>query len=368
MSGASGDELRVGTNSTLYGKNGDRSASGMTNRDGPTAKQPLRRFPVRPHQLIERVTPLENLFVVAPLGAPDPIDMQTWELRIDGLVERPTVLTFNDLLQLPKREMQAFHQCAGNPLRWDFPTRRITNVVWGGVDLTLLLRLAGVRTEARFLWSYGRDSGVYLNESIDEYIKDLPLEAVEPCGALLAYELNGVPLPIEHGFPLRLVVPGHYGTNSVKWLKRLRLENERCPGFFTTTLYNDPTPPTDALPAGGTRPVWGSAPESIIVSPEPNAKLSANTVEIWGWTWAQNEISAVSVSTDAGASWQSADLEPRRGYSWQRFSLLWHPNGPPRQTQLMSCATDCKGEVQPSSGARNAIHCVAVSIGDGTAN
>jgi sulfane dehydrogenase subunit SoxC len=339
----------------------------MTDQEGPIRKPPLRRFPVRPHQLLERITPVEDLFVVSPLGAPDPINIQTWDLQIDGLVDRPITLSFDDLLQMPKRNVEAFHQCAGNPLRWDLPTRRITNVVWGGVDLAQLLSLVGVRPEARFLWSYGRDSGVYLKTPIAEYIKDLPLDAVEASGALLAYEINGRALPEEHGYPLRLVVPGYYGTNSVKWLKRLRLEVERSQGFFTVTLYNDPTPPTEAEPEGGTKPVWETAPESIIVSPEPDAKLSTETIEIWGWAWSRDEITTVRVSTDGGASWQSADVQPRSEYSWQRFSLLWRPNRPSYQTQLMSCAADRNGKVQPSTGARNEIQAVAVTIVDSTA-
>jgi Oxidoreductase molybdopterin binding domain/Mo-co oxidoreductase dimerisation domain len=156
-------------------------------------------------------------------------------------------------------------------------------------------------------------------------------------------------LPEEHGFPLRLVVPGYYATNSVKWLKRLRLADERSPGFFTTALYNDPVQPTKAEPAGGTRPVWASAPESVIVSPEPGARLGAGSIEIWGWAWAMNEVTSVAVSTDGGVSWQPADVEPRTEFSWQRFSFLWRPDRP-FQTELMSCVTHRDGAVQPPSG------------------
>lgn len=333
----------------------------MTNRGMPGPNPPLRRFPTKPHQLVERVTPQEKLFVLAPLGAPE-VDLDGWRLTIDGLVDRPAVLSFSDLLEIPKRRIEAFHQCAGDPRQWDLPTRRITNVVWGGVDLADLLKRTGVKPEARFLWSYGLDSGTYFSTWVDAYLKDLPLHEVEDRGALLAYELNERPLAKEHGFPLRLVVPGYYGTNAVKWLQHLKLADERAKSLFTTTLYNDPTPPTDAEPQGGTKPVWGVAPESVIVSPPPRTRLSTDAIEIWGWAWSRDEVAEVKISTDGGTTWQSADLEPRTQASWQRFSFLWRPDHRAHETVLMSCATDRAGLTQPLSGARNAIHAVTTTI------
>src|SRR5262249_36022951 len=130
----------------------------MTGHGKPGPNPPLRRFPTRPQQLVERITPREKIFVLAPLGAPE-VDLNKWRLTIDGLVERPLVFDFDDIIRMPKRKVEAFHQCAGDPRAWDVPTRRITNVMWGGVDLAALLRVAGVKPQARFLWSYGLDSG-----------------------------------------------------------------------------------------------------------------------------------------------------------------------------------------------------------------
>jgi DMSO/TMAO reductase YedYZ molybdopterin-dependent catalytic subunit len=194
-----------------------------------------------PHQVVEAVTPQRDLFVLAHLGIPR-VDPERWRLEIGGLVERPATLSLADLRRLP-------------PRRPDIAVRRIANVVWSGVDLADLLRRCGIRAEARFLWSYGLDRGEYDGVSARWYVKDLPLARLGQGGVLLAYAVNGEPLMPEHGSPLRLVVPGFYGTNSVKWLWRLELAEARAGGPFTTELYNDP----DHL-TGGTRPVWEAPP------------------------------------------------------------------------------------------------------------
>ena len=122
--------------------------------------------------------------------------------------------------------------------------------------------------EAKYLWSYGADYGEFGGIYHEAYVKDLPLERV-PSDVLIAYELNGAPLPTENGFPARLVVPGFYGTNSVKWLTRMTVAETRATGAFTTRWYNDPVPNAAGEDSGETVPVWSVAPESIIVSPAP---------------------------------------------------------------------------------------------------
>jgi DMSO/TMAO reductase YedYZ molybdopterin-dependent catalytic subunit len=319
-------------------------------------KPPLRHFPLRPHHLQDRVTPTDLVFYIAPLGAPS-VDPAAWALSIDGMVGRPRVLTLAELRAMPQKKVEAMHQCAGNPAAWDRPTRRITNVVWTGVLLSDLLAEVGVDPRATHLWSYGQDSGVYGSTVVDAYIKDIPIEVVASSGALIAYELNGEPLRPCHGFPLRLVVPGYYGTNSVKWLTRLRLEDRRADGFFTTALYNDPTPD------GGTRPVWEIAPESVIVQPAPDAEIDLDLIDIRGWAWACDEIASVDVSTDGGAHWARAELQGRSGRTWQRFRYVWRPERHSRTpAMLLSRATDVRGETQPMTGARNAVYGVPTIV------
>ena len=108
------------------------------------------------------------------------------------------------------------------------------------------------------------------------FVKDLTLARLAAGDVLLAYEVNGAPLPAEHGFPVRLVVPGYYGTNSVKWLWRLHLADRRAAGPFTTVLYNHEAGALEvAAGLPPRRPVWAIAPESIIVAPPPDAALAA---------------------------------------------------------------------------------------------
>lgn len=243
------------------------------------------------------------------------------------------------------------------------PTRRVANLRWGGVDLAALLDEAGIAAEARFLWSYGLDGGSFAGTHCDWYLKDLPLERLEAGDVLLAYELNGAPLPAEHGFPVRLVVPGYYGTNSVKWLWRLHLADQRAAGQFASVLYNDALDPED-IAAGqpARRPVWAVAPESIIVTPAPDATLArGEAAEIWGWAWSFRGVTRVEVSTDGGTSFAAAALEPRNGWQWQRFSLRWTPHGA-GEAMLMARAFEAGGGAQPFDGARNAIHSVRVTV------
>jgi DMSO/TMAO reductase YedYZ molybdopterin-dependent catalytic subunit len=193
------------------------------------------------------------------------------------------------------------------------------------------------------------------------YVKDLPLERV-PSDVLIAYELNGAPLPAVHGFPARLLVPGFYGTNSVKWLTRITLAAERATGAFTTRWYNDPDPDAEATNGAKTIPVWSVAPQSVIVAPTPGETRTRELAsEIWGWAWSDDGIARVDISTDGGATWSAAELEAREDRSWQRFRVLWRPVDP-GAVALCSRAASRSGATQPTSGRRNAVHRVDISI------
>lgn len=260
-----------------------------------------------------------------------------FRLDIAGLVERPATLTFKDLQGLPERRVETFHQCAGAPRRPDLPMRRVGHGVWHGVDLAELLRRCGVSAGARFLWAYGLDHGEYDGVNAGWYVKDMPLTRLDQGGVLLAYAVNGEPLTAEHGFPLRLVIPGYYGTNAVKWLWRLELAAERAPSPFTTVLYNDPDP----VAAGATRPVWEAPPESLIVAPVPGP-LTVAPVAIWGWAWpASSGSRSAPMGAIAGRPRRSNRAASGRG------SALCSSGVPPATAALSSrrgrpmCAAPC---------------------------
>jgi DMSO/TMAO reductase YedYZ molybdopterin-dependent catalytic subunit len=320
----------------------------------------FRRIPLAPHQMRDRVTRTEDAIVLCHLGVPR-LDRDQWSLTIDGLVEHPLALRFADLLRYPKTEVASFHQCAGSPLQPFEPTRRVCNVTWGGARLVDLLADCRPSPAARYVWSRGADFGEFSGVAVDAYTKDMPIARVA-ADVLIAYEMNGNALAAEHGFPARLVVPGFYGTNSVKWLVGITLAESRATGPFTTRWYNDPLLDSAGHETGATTPVWAIAPESLIVSPAPGARIEASVErEIWGWAWADSGVASVEVRAGDQAAWRPAELEPPRGREWQRFSISWSPQHPGAAT-LASRATSKAGIVQPMSGRRNAVHGVPVNI------
>ncbi len=319
---------------------------------------PSGRTPLQPHQLVERRTPTEDVIVLCHLGVAH-VHREDWSLSIDGLVRRPMRLSFADLERRPRTELESIHQCCGNPLEPDEPTRRITNVVWTGTRLSDLLAECEPEPAARFVWSAGADHGELGGETCDAFVKDMPLDRAA-ADVLIAWEMNGAPLRPENGFPARLVVPGFYGTNSVKWLTGITLAAERAPGPFTNRWYNDPVRDESGRPTGATTPVWSIAPESVIVSPAPDKKLPSGPAELWGWAWADGGVDGVEISSDGGATWNPAALEPSSGRTWQRFTASWQPR--PGAHDLCSRARTADGRVQPADGARNAIHHVSVEV------
>jgi DMSO/TMAO reductase YedYZ molybdopterin-dependent catalytic subunit len=322
----------------------------------------VRDIPLRPQDLIAPVTAARDLFVIAHLGIPR-VEPLRWSLTIDGLVHRGRTLDLAALKALPRKVVESVHQCCGSPLEPAVPTRRIANVRWGGVDLAALLDAAGIDPRATFIWAYGLDRGEFAGVACDWYVKDLPRTRLAAGDVLIADELNDAPLTAEHGFPARLVVPGYYGTNSVKWLWRLHLADRRAPGPFTTRFYNDPPDTLDAaagLPPR--RPVWALAPESVIVTPAPDSRMRVgDTVEIAGWASSFRGVARVMVSADGGTSFARAALAPRRGWAWQRFSLAWRP-GHRGTAELQVLAIEEGGRSQPAADARNAMHTVRVSV------
>jgi DMSO/TMAO reductase YedYZ molybdopterin-dependent catalytic subunit len=141
----------------------------------------LRRIKLRPHEMSDTITASEDVFVLAHLGVPR-IDPAQWRLSIDGLVGEARTLGLDDLKARPKSIVEAVHQCCGNPLEPNLPTRRVVNVRWGGVDLAALLDELGVDPRARFLWSYGLDGGAFAGTDCDWYVKDMPLERLAAGG------------------------------------------------------------------------------------------------------------------------------------------------------------------------------------------
>lgn len=311
------------------------------------------RHKVRAEELTSAVTANDDVFVLAHFGLPL-FELSDWRLYIEGLVKSPVALTLGDLKKFPKVELESFIKCAGFPHDPTIATRSVSNAVWAGADLRDVLDTAGLDPGAIYLWASAPDHGTYARWSADRYRKDLPIERVRQGGVLLAYEMNGAALPLTHGAPVRLFIPGFYGTNSVKWLCRLEASRDRAPGTFTNELYNDPAP------GGGTTPVWQVPPEALIVAPADHGTIVPGQREIWGWCWGEDEIALVEISLYSGQSWRPAETQPRRQMAWQKFSLT--ADLAPGPLTVMARATDVRGQTQPDRDARNSIHIVKVMV------
>jgi len=311
-------------------------------------------------RLTSFVTPTEDVFVVAHMGIAR-IDVDAWRLAVGGLVDRTLTLTHAELRALPSRTVTSFIECYGNPVEPDVPTRRVGNVVWRGVALRDLLVHAGVSARATHVWLEGADSGTFAGVHSDRYVKDLPLATVlERDDVLVAWEMNDAPLTAEHGFPARAVVPGFFGTNSVKWLTRVTLADARPESLFTTTLYNRKAQ-RDGVSV--MEPVREADVHSLIVSPgDGDTVVRGDDVAIAGWAWSAWPVARVEVSVDGGARWRDASLEARReGHAWQRFAVDWRAESP-GEHRIQCRATDARGRTQPPRHGRNRIHEVTITV------
>ncbi|WP_306334988.1 molybdopterin-dependent oxidoreductase [Streptomyces sp. KL118A] len=302
------------------------------------------------------VTPVDNVFVRAHLGVPD-IDPAAWTLTVEGLVERPLRLDLAALRALPADRLIAVHECFGSPLRPDTPTRAVTNIEWTGLPLAALLDRARPLPAARHVLFEGADTGPFHGEDDVAYVKDLPLETARR-DVFLAHGMNGEPLRARHGHPLRAVVPRMFGTNSVKWLTRIVLTDERPELMFTTTFYTRTLPGDDAP-----RPVRAVDVNSKILSPASGAELPYGTWAFRGRTWSTTEVVRLDLSFDGGP-WEPATLDvPGADPAWQGFSL--RRTLAPGPHTVRSRATDAAGRVQPPPGSRNSVHEVGFTVGRG---
>ncbi|KAJ4246323.1 hypothetical protein NW762_013674 [Fusarium torreyae] len=316
------------------------------------------RHPPKPHLLNDAITPDHLLFQTIHMGAAV-VDPLKWTLVIDGLVETPFSLSLSQLKRLPQKSVTSFHECYGSPIKppveavW-----RVGNVVWTGVPLEYLISLASPLPEARYVWSDGLDFGTFAGVIADRYQKDLPLRKAQSPEVLVAYKMNGEALAKERGGPVRLVVPGWFGTNSTKWLCRLRLENRRAEGPYTTTFYNEIDP--QDLEGIKKRPVWDVEVNSIVVRPEPEAVMVGPKVLIEGWAWCFEEVKSVYISLDKSETWIKAQVETRKDFSWQKWKAeLDLTSG---SYTVIARAESTSGQTQPLSGRRNHVHSVSFCV------
>ena len=222
-----------------------------------------------PERLTERVTAIDDVYLIGHFGIAH-VDRESWRLRIDGDVATPRELDLPALRALPTVDVPAVLECFGNPLEPGVFVRRAANVVWHGVPVAALLEAAGA-APASALWATGADAGVFADVACTEYRKDVPLEVARERG-IVALGMNGAPLDDAHGGPARLVVPGYFGTNNVKWLRALTVADRRPEHLFTTRLYQRTVPgePGRSRCATSTSPASSRPPSRERASAAPS--------------------------------------------------------------------------------------------------
>jgi sulfite dehydrogenase len=351
--------------------------SGLLAR-GPTDPRRMVRFPEkrelvlqtdRPPQLEtplryfrRDLTPNDAFFVRWHLaGIPTQVDTRSFRLQIDGHVRRSFSLSLDDLRQrFEPMSLIAIAQCSGNS-RSLFTPRvaggqwrhgAMGNALWTGVRLRDLLEAAGIRAGAIDVSFDGLDEPPLA--SIPDIVKSLPVDHARDPDVMVAYEMNGEPLPMLNGFPLRLVVPGWYATYWIKSLWHIAVLDQPFGGYWVKTAYRVPNNPTgietpDHL-ATDTIPINKVTVRSIFVRPEPDEQIAiGRSYEAEGVAFDYGAgIRRVEVSLDNGVRWEDARLDPELGkYSFRRWRYRWSPQARGQQ-RLMVRATNNDGTGQPT--------------------
>lgn len=295
--------------------------------------------------LITRITPTANVYVRTNFDVPVLSDAHSIELG--GAVRCPLTITIDALRQMPQRTVYATMECAGNdrvgmlpiPAGEPWQNGAVSTITWTGVPLAAVLEMAGVSNEAVEVLVTAADAGTRDDAEV-RFARALPIKDALREDTLLALSMNGEPLTPEHGFPVRLAVPGWYGMASVKWVTRIDAITTPFNGYFHSKRYvfDD---------ASGITPVDYMRVKSIITAPVDRAQTT-RTINISGWAWSgYGAITSVEVAIEGGNDWHKAVLGTSDSqHAWTPWSLniaLPHPG----RYVLRSRATDASGATQP---------------------
>lgn len=290
---------------------------------------------------------------------PESVDsLVDWRLSIKGLVGTPLSITFEDILKMPKAIIANTLECSGNGRSLlsekasgnPWTIGGVGNAVYGGVWLHDLLGQARPSSEAKHVAFEGFDKP--LGSSGVKFIRSIPLDKAMS-STLLAYEMNGEPLPLKHGYPLRALALGWTGANCVKWLQKITLLDQPFEGFFMDKVYRVHQKGQDSKSG---EIITSLKLKSIITQPLQGESLSAGPVTILGAAYAgENEIQSVDVSLDWGQTWHGAELiGPCERFAWRQWQCVWQATKSGTYT-IMARATDHKGDRQPMNASWNVL-------------
>jgi DMSO/TMAO reductase YedYZ molybdopterin-dependent catalytic subunit len=323
------------------------------------------------------LTPIGLHYLLTHYDIPQ-VDPDAWRLEVGGSVERPLSLSLEELRARPALELAVTMECAGNGrvhvephvVSQPWLLEAVGTARWRGTPLAGLLEEVGVRGDAVEVLFTGLDRGVEGGEEQD-YARSVPLADALHDDVLLVYEVNGVPLPPQHGFPLRLLVPGWYGMTSVKWLARVDVLEAPFDGYQQRHSYRFRQEEGEVG-----EPVRRIQVRALMIPPGiPEFLTRARIVPageqvLEGRAWSgAAAVAGVEVSTDGGATWAEAELEPDAlgRWAWRRWRLPWEAR--PGEYELCCRARDEAGNAQPldppwnlGGYANNAIQRIPVTV------
>ncbi len=304
------------------------------------------------------ITPNEQFFVRSHFKVPA-MDATTWKLAVEGSVSSPLSLSLDDLKAMPSQTVPVTLECAGNSrvflspavtgAQWELGA--VSNAEWTGVPLAAVLERAGVKSEAVEVILEGADAGAIKADpkppDAFHFARSVPISKVKEQNILLAYAMNGAPLPASHGFPLRAIVPGWYGVASVKWLTKIIAADKPFSGHFQTVDYAY-WERREGLPSRIM--ITELLVKSEISKPQMHEVVRAGKeYRVSGAAWTSGgEIANVQVSVDGGSTWADAKLIGKSTpHTWRLWEFGWKAPSTSGKVTLMSKATDSMGRVQP---------------------
>ena len=309
--------------------------------------------------LRHEVTPPGLHYLLVHYDIPE-VAEERWRLEIGGVVGDPLSLSLADLRAMPSHTVRVTLECAGNgraelhprPVSQPWLTGAVGTADWTGVPLAQLLRDADVGAGAVDVVFTGADHGLERGVEQD-YQRALPLADALAQDVIVATEMNGAPLPVQHGFPARLVVPGWYGMAHVKWLRDITVLDRAFDGFQHTAYRLRQEATDEGVP------VTRIEPRALLVPPgfpdfmTRHRVVEAGEVLLRGRAWSGwAPVTSVAVSTDDGATWVDADLEDPAGrWAWCGFTHRWQAEV--GEHVLRVRARDASGRVQPEEAPWN---------------
>jgi DMSO/TMAO reductase YedYZ molybdopterin-dependent catalytic subunit len=302
------------------------------------------------------ITPNELFYVRGHFPIPE-ISVTDWRLKIEGEVEEPFELSYDELRGLPSRTIAATLECAGNNriflepkakgVQWELGA--VGNANWTGVPLSAVLERAKVKPGAIEVILDGADEGEVDKTPTPSgkisFCRSLPLDKAR-ADVLLAYEMNGEKLSATHGFPLRAIVPGWYAMASVKWLRRIIVTDRPFNGFYQSLDYTY-WDRSGVLPT--LAPLTEQQTKAEVARPENGETIAANsTYRVSGAAWSgTGDIARVELSFDAGQTWTDARLlGDSVKNAWRLWEYDWRVPASPGRVTIMARATDSRGGTQ----------------------